>query len=169
MGSLKLFGGDIVDDEILKGQDAIVNPTNPRMVAGAGVSGAIFRKAGIDKLERYTQANFKTEMIVGEVRVVDGFDLGMDIIFIQGPVAYEYDDPLPVLLDTYKHLLNKIESYGYKNVVMPSLGTGTYGYEHEDVAKMVMNLIINFVKDKDINIKYVLYDKETMWIYKSYL
>jgi len=167
MGSLKLMVGDIVDDEILKGQDAIVNPTNPRMVAGAGVSGAIFRKAGVDKLERYTQANFRTEMIVGEVRIVDGFDLGMDIIFVQGPVAYDYDDPITVLIDTYENLLNVIENYGYKNVVMPSLGTGTYGYEHEDVAKRVMRLINNFIKDKDINITYVLYDRETMDVYKK--
>ena len=46
---------DTTSDEILVNHDLIINPTNPQMVAGAGVSGAIFKKAGVDILEKYTQ------------------------------------------------------------------------------------------------------------------
>lgn len=169
MGKINLLVGNIVSDEILKCHNVIVNPTNPRMVAGAGVSGEIFKKAGVDKLERYTQARFKTDMKVGEVRITNGFDLGMDIIFVQGPKAYECNNSITPLLETYQNLLNEIEFQGYKNVVMPSLGTGTYGYNHNETAKEVMSLIKVFISDKQINITYVLFDESTKSIYEQFL
>ena len=58
MGTLKLLCGNIVDDEYLELADAIVLPTNPMMRCGAGVSGAIFRKAGVDALEQYIELKF---------------------------------------------------------------------------------------------------------------
>lgn len=99
MGRIILLTGNIVDDEILKLGDAIVLPTNPMMRCGAGVSGAIFHKAGVDDLESYTQRRFeisyydttrKNEMRTTETRVTPGFALPCDIIFAQGPKAYEY-------------------------------------------------------------------------------
>ena len=38
MGKLNIVCGNIVSDKILKLGDAIVNPTNPMMRPGAGVS-----------------------------------------------------------------------------------------------------------------------------------
>ena len=50
-GELNIVVGDITDNYLLSLADAIVLPTNPMMRCGAGVSGAIFRKAGVDDLE----------------------------------------------------------------------------------------------------------------------
>ena len=58
MGRYRVLVGDITSDSILKEHDLIINPTNPQMVAGAGVSGAIFKKAGVDRLEDYTQKKY---------------------------------------------------------------------------------------------------------------
>ena len=44
MGRYRILTGNIVADEILANHDLIVNPTNPQMVAGAGVSGDILKK-----------------------------------------------------------------------------------------------------------------------------
>ena len=49
MGKLVILHGNIVDDDILKLGDTIVLPTNPMMRCGAGVSGAVFKKAGVDQ------------------------------------------------------------------------------------------------------------------------
>lgn len=157
MGKLKILIGDITSDEILKGHDAIVNATNPAMMHGGGVCGAIFDKAGTKELEAYIKENFKTLMRVGEVRITPGFNLGMDIIFAQGPKYYEYDNPLKVLQTTYLNLLNEINRNNYKNILLPSLGTGIYGFNHEEVGKMVVSTITEFIKDKEINIDLVLY------------
>ena len=45
----------------------------------------------------------------------------------------------------------------YKNVLLPSLGTGIYGYKHSDVGKMVVDTLSEYIKDTDINIDLVLY------------
>ena len=157
MGKLKILIGDITSDEILKGHDAIVNATNPAMMHGGEVCGAIFDKAGTKELEAYIKENFKILMRVGEVRITPGFNLGMDIIFAQGPKYYDYDNPLKVLQTTYLNLLNEINRNNYKNILLPSLGTGIYGFNHEEVGKMVVSTITEFIKDKEINIDLVLY------------
>ena len=176
MGKLRIIIGDITSDEILNNHDLIVNPTNPQMVAGSGVSGAIFKKAGVDILEKYTQEhydinyfsnNYKKENImnVGDVRITPGFNLNMDIMFVQGPKKWEYDNPMELLLFTYKNMLNQIHEKQYKNVLIPSLGTGVYGFEHSEVGNKIKKLIDNYIKDKDINIDLVLYNESNKQYY----
>ena len=176
MGKYNILIGDIVSDEILEGHDLIINPTNPAMLCGSGVCGAIFKKAGVDELENYTQKEFNINrfseydyhkenmMKVGEVRITPGFDLGIDIMFVQGPRKYDYTDPVDILLDTYNKMLSELKNSKYKNILLPSLGTGVYGYTHEEVGEKVAKLLKEFVIDKDINIDLVLLDEE----YKKY-
>lgn len=175
MGKLNIIVGDIVADELLKEHDLIINPTNPRMVCGAGVSQAIFHKAGVDELENYTQQKFNisyfTEdnlMKVGETRITPGFNLGLDIMFVQGPKAYDYEYNMAknLLLETYKNMVNEAVLKGYKNILCPSLGTGSYCFEHKDIGRDIVKLLDNFVKDKEINIDFVLYDERDKDFYK---
>ncbi len=177
MGCFKIIVGDITDDRILENHDLIINPTNPRMVCGAGVSGAIFHKAGVERLENYTQTKYNISyftndnlMKVGEIRITPGFDLGMDIMFAQGPRVYDYDNyskAKDMLLNTYKNIINAAYYKGYKNILLPSMGTGSYGFEHEDTAKDVIQLINDNIKNIDINIDYVLYNEEDLLYYEN--
>lgn len=155
--SLQILVGDITSNNILEGHDAIVNATNPAMMHGGGVCGAIFDKAGSRELTNYIKNNFSTNMVVGEMRITPGFKIGMDIIFAQGPKYYECDFPIEELKKTYLNLLDTIKSNNYKNVLLPSLGTGIYGYKHSDVGKMVVDTLSEYIKDTDINIDLVLY------------
>ena len=41
--------------------------------------------------------------------------------------------------------------------MLPSLGTGIYGFKHGGVGKMVVDTINEYIKDTDINIDLVLY------------
>ena len=157
LGSLQILVGDITSNNILEGHDAIVNATNPAMMHGGGVCGAIFDKAGAKELTNYIKNNFSTNMVVGEMRITPGFKIGMDIIFAQGPKYYECDFPIEELKKTYLNLLDTIKSNNYKNVLLPSLGTGIYGYKHSDVGKMVVDTLSEYIKDTDINIDLVLY------------
>ena len=127
------------------------------MMHGGGVCGAIFDKAGSTLLSNYIKNNFSTNMLVGEMRITPGFKIGMDIIFAQGPKYYECDNPIDELKKTYLNLLDTIKNNNYKNVLLPSLGTGIYGFKHGDVGKMVVDTINEYIKDTDINIDLVLY------------
>ena len=98
-------------------------------------------------------------MKIGEVRITPGFDLNMDIMFVQGPKQWEYDNSLELLTNAYKTMLDEIYKKGYKNVLLPSLGTGEYGFEHSVVGKIITSVINEYIQDKDLNIDLVLYDE----------
>lgn len=160
MGKYNVLVGDIVADSYLKDHDLIVNATNPFMITGSGIAGAIFNKAGVEKLEKYTKEKYDTPMEVGEIRITPGFDLGIDIMFVQGPKKWEHDNPVELLIETYKNMLEEINNKGYKNILVPSLGTGIYGFTHEDMGSLVKKIITDYIKDKDFNIDLVIFDEK---------
>ena len=181
MGNLIVIHGNIVDDAILKLGDAIVLPTNPMMRCGAGVSGAIFKKAGVDQLEHYTEKAFgisyydmtrKNEMKPTEVRVTPGFALPCDIIFAQGPKAYEYEnfeDALNLLLQTYQNIIHTTMARGYKSILLPALGTGSYGFTHVDTAQRVIHLLKTMLQGNELTVYFVVYEKDSINLYLRYL
>ena len=175
MGRYRILTGNIVSDTILSNHDLIINPTNPQMLAGAGVSGEIFKKAGVAILENYTQShydihyfsdNYKIENImkVGDIRITPGFSLGMDIMFVQGTKYWEYDNSTQMLFDIYNKLLKEALNRGYKNILLPSLGTGEYGFEHSKIGEEVTKILEEFTKYNDINVDLVIF-KEMDKIY----
>ena len=179
MGMLKLLCGNIVDDEYLKLADAIVLPTNPMMRCGAGVSGAIFRKAGVDALEQYTELKFgisyynppgMNEMKVGEIRTSPGFALPCEIIFAQGPKAYEYesvDEALQALLSTYLNILKHAVQLNYKTILLPAIGTGSYGFTHSGTARNVIKLLKDFVANEELTVYFVVYEQDALDKYSA--
>ena len=169
MGSLKILCGNIVDDRFLMLGDAIVNPTNPMMRMGSGVSEAIFKKAGIDKLEQYTEQQFKisysdssrkNEMKPTEIRVTPGFRIPCDIIFAQSPNLYNYEEPDKEIAFA--------ENKGYHTLLLPSLGTGHYGFRHEMVAPKVMEILKNYTAHHKLNVVLILFDEKTASLYKTW-
>lgn len=180
---LTIIAGNIVDDELLNKADAIVNPTNPMMKMGMGVSMAIFQKAGVDELEEYTAKTFNisyadisraNEMKETEIRLTPGFKIPCDIIFVQSPNLEHYncaDYPVAYdkLINTYKNLLDFSISNGYKTILLPSLGTGHYGFKHKDVARDVITLLKEYTSDSLINVIFVLLDEETKSIYEKHI
>lgn len=177
MGKLKFICGNIVDDDILKLGDAIVLPTNPMMRCGAGVSGEIFKKAGADALERYIEISFgisydnppgMNEMKVCETRITPGFDLPCEIIFAQGPKVYEYEnynEALQLLLLTYKNILKTAIDNKYQSILLPAMGTGSYGFSHSSTAEYVVNLLNEYLLFCDLTVYFVIYEQNALNIY----
>lgn len=93
----------------------------------------------------------------------------MNIIFVQGPKEYDYDDYMKaksLLLTTYKNLIKEAYSDGYRNILCPSLGTGSYCFKHEDIAKEVVLVIKESIKNIDLNIDLVLYTENDRTYYE---
>ena len=176
-GALNIVVGDITDDYLLNLADAIVLPTNPMMRCGAGVSGAIFQKAGVDDLEEYTEQTFgisyydetrKNEMKSTEVRVTPGFALPCKIIFAQGPNLYDFSDfqvALGLLLKTYENILQKAVECGFKTILIPTLGTGSYGFTHEDTSQELIKTITKFLQQNEIKVYFVVQSDDVKELY----
>lgn len=152
MGKLFLITGDIILNST--GMDAIVNAQNKYMINGSGICGLIYRNAGSELL-KYCKENYNKNMEVSEVRVTPGFNLNMEIIHVYAPIYREWTNPIEKLEEAYINMLAVIKEKGYKNVIIPSLGTGAHGYSHLDVANMVMKKLYEFVLQNDINIYFV--------------
>lgn len=178
MGTLHVVVGNIVDDELLRLVDAVVLPTNPMMRCGAGVSGAIFHKAGVDELESFTERRFgisyfdesrRNEMKPTEVRITPGFAMPCDIIFAQGPKAYDYpnlDTAMEFLLTTYVNIFKIAAEQRWDAILLPALGTGSYGFSHEDAAPHVMRLLTGLTFEHGITAYLVLNDAKVQEHYK---
>ena len=107
-----------------------------------------------------------------EVRVTPGFVLPCDIIFAQGPKAYEYkdfEDALNLLLQTYQNIIHTAIVRGYKSILLPALGTGSYGFTHIDTAKSVIHLLKIALQNNNLMVYFVVYDEESQSIYLQYL
>ena len=167
MGNLVIVSGDIIKNA--EKAEAIVNSTNKYMDYGSGVCGAIYRVAGVELLETYCHSKWLTEMKVNEIRITTGFRLLKEIIHIYCPSYYEEKEPIEKLKESYIKLFNRIKEEQYKRVIIPSLGTGIHGYQHEDVAKMVINLLKDFTNNNAIDIIFDLIDDKTKEIYLKYL
>ncbi len=175
MGEFVIKVGNIVDDELLKNADAIVCPTNPMMKLGSGACGAIFRKAGGQVLEEYTERTFGTSydtpenaMKPTEIRITPGFQIPCDIIFAQGVKVWNcksYDDALRLFIKTYENLLTCITQRGYKRILLPALGTGHYGFTHENTARIVKRLLTEYIKTHDVTLVFVVTDDLTATFY----
>ncbi len=149
MGKLFLLTGDYMLNS--KSKDAIVNAANKYMEHGGGICGVIYSNAG-PELISYCKNNYSSNMVTGEVRITPGFNIGMDIIHVLAPVYYEVKDPINELLKGYNNMLDEILKHNYKNVLVCSLGTGVFGYNHDDVAKPLIELLNDFCKNNDVNI-----------------
>lgn len=149
MGKLFLLTGDYMLNS--KGKDAIVNAANKYMEPGGGICGVIYSNAG-PELISYCKDNYSSNMVNGEVRITPGFNIGMDIIHVLAPVYYEVKDSINELLKGYNNMLDEILKHNYKNVIVCSLGTGVFGYNHDDVAKPLIELLNDFCKNNDVNI-----------------
>ena len=149
MGKLYLLSGDYILNS--KGKDAIVNAANKYMAYGGGICGVVYRNAGSNLLD-YCQKNYKTDMETCEVRITPGFNLNMDIIHVLAPEYYKEKNPISKLLEAYQNMLDNISQKGYKNVLTCSIGTGIFGYKHEEVAKPLILLLNDFCRKNDVNI-----------------
>jgi|GEM_PF-3026270 len=165
MGKLNIIYGNILDN--LDNKDLIVNSANKYMTHGSGVCGAIYKKANKELLEEYCRNNFTDNMKVNEVRITPGFNLGIDILHIYCPKAYENNNSINDLIDSYIYTFISAEEKGYKSIVSVSLGTGVHGYKHSDIANNVVSMLNDLVYRFDINFTLVLPNEEVKKLYAN--
>ena len=64
----------------------------------------------------------------------------------------------------YKHGFS-----AYQAILMPALGTGTYGFGHKETAEPVVNLIQDFVESNELTVYLVLYESGIDTLYRKYM
>lgn len=165
MGTIKTVKGDITIQRV----DAIVNAANERLLQGGGVCGAIFAAAGARKLQKACDAI--GYCATGDAVITEGFELPASyIIHTVGPVWHGGESGEEAkLASCYTRSLEIAETKGLKTVAFPSISTGIFGYPVEKAAKTAVKAVRDYVKDKDMEVIWVLFDEETKKVYDEVL
>lgn len=165
MGTIKTVKGDITTQRV----DAIVNAANERLLQGGGVCGAIFAAAGARKLQKACDAI--GYCATGDAVITEGFELPASyIIHTVGPVWHGGESGEEAkLASCYTRSLEIAETKGLKTVAFPSISTGIFGYPVEKAAKTAVKAVKDYVKDKDMEVLWVLFDEDTKKVYDEVL
>lgn len=164
---IQIVIGDIANQPDMA---AIVNASNTKLRMGSGVSGAIFRAAGIDKL---TQACTPLAPIeVGMAVITPGFNLpNRFIIHCCGPQYEENSDDKEKLVSCYRNTLSHAESHEISSLAIPAISTGVHGFPIDQATRICINTIKEFSPnfDKLKIIRFVVSDETTANIYTRHL
>ena len=141
--------------------DAIVNAANPGLLGGGGVDGAIHAAAG-EELDRACQALGGCP--VGQARPTPGFRLPCKwVLHTVGPVwqgggAGERE----LLKRCYRSCLELAESLNCESVAFPLISSGTYGYPKDQAARVALEAIESYLREREMTVYLVLYGEESL-------
>lgn len=133
MATLRAVRADITTLAI----DAIVNAANPSLVGGGGVDGAIHRAAG-PGLDAECRTLGGCE--VGQAKATHGYDLPAPwVIHTVGPIwRGGTDGEAALLAQCYRSVMAVTEGLGVRDIAIPSISTGVYGYPIEQAARIAV-------------------------------
>ena len=131
MSSLKLLNESCIDQDV----DVIVNAANRYLAPGAGVCGAIFRRAGYVELS--TACNkYELPLLDGAVVITSAYRLtnAKYIIHAVGPNFAYTPDAFDKLFDAYYNSLELLVENNLHSIAFPLISAGLFGGELENPA-----------------------------------
>lgn len=150
--------------------DAIVNAANSQLKEGGGVCGAIFRKAGPEKLQKSCDEIGGCE--TGSAAITPGFNLEAKyVIHAVGPVWHGGDaNEAELLSDAYTKSLKLAKENDCHSIAFPLISSGIYGYPKKQAWKIAIQSCRDFLDDNpdwDIEIIFAVISDESRHLGES--
>lgn len=163
---IEIVQGDITQQRV----DAIVNASNPSLLPGLGVCGAIHRAAGHRlAFECAKLGGCKT----GEAKLTHGFRLPSPyVIHTVGPVWRGGGEGEPELLvGAHWNALEIAREHELKTVAFPCISTGIYSFPVDKASRIAVRTIAEFLSKHSAIQKVVIvcYTEDSMQAYQSAL
>ena len=138
--------------------DAIVNPTNEDLFPGGGTDAAIHAAAGPALYEACREIG---HLDVGEVALTLAFGLPCKyVIYTVGPVWKDGTHGERDLLETcYRNALLLALEKGCKSIALPLISSGLYGFPKDQVLKIAIATISDFLFVHELQVTLVVFDK----------
>ncbi|MCR5161881.1 MAG: macro domain-containing protein [Lachnospiraceae bacterium] len=147
--------------------DAIVNPSNWRLLQGRGTSRGIFLAAGEEALTRACQEAAPCE--VGKAVMTPGFALqARYIIHAVCPRwrgGSEGEEAL--LYSAYTESMKLALANGLESIAFPLLSSGNYDYPKEAAMRTAVSAIRDFLSENEMTVYLVLYDRRAVEVRKE--
>ena len=159
---IRLIKGDITQQNL----DVIVNPANSYLKHGGGVAGAIVRKGGkIIQIES-DKIGF---VPVGSSVITTSGELPCEaIIHTVGPKMGEGNEDFKLSKSIHSCLSIASEN-GYKNISIPAISSGIFGFPKDRCANILLDESIKFLQNNNTSIKIIefcIIDDETLFHFK---
>ena len=157
--------GDITDIEV----DAIVNAANTRLLLGSGVAGAIRRKGGDsiqNECDKIGSIPLGEAVVTGAGKLKAKFVIHAAGMHLGGGVSEE------PLREATKNSLLRADEKGVKTVALPAIGTGVGGFPLNRCAQVMIDIVVEYLKNEKTGIEkvyFVLFDMETYKVFNDYL
>jgi O-acetyl-ADP-ribose deacetylase (regulator of RNase III) len=139
--------------------DALVNAAGTSLKMGSGVAGALRRAAG-DELNEAAVAEGPVDL--GEVAVTDAFDLDAEYV-IHAAAMPHYGDGRATeesIRDAARNTLETADELGVQSLVIPALGCGVAGFELEDGARIICEIIDEYDPETLEDVRLIAYSDE---------
>ncbi len=122
--SIKLINDSCAEQKA----DVVVNAANPGLLAGGGICGAIFRKAGLSELTAACQKH-QTPVPDGGAVITPSFGItnAKAIIHAVGPNFWETPTAFKELFEAYYNSLKLMMDNGYHSISFPLISSSIYG------------------------------------------
>ena len=139
--------------------DAIVNPTNTELLPSGGADLALHRAAGKELLDDCRKIG---SLSVGEAIITPAYRLPSKfVIHTVGPVWQGGLFGERVLLRScYYEALRLAALHGCASIAFPLIASGAHGYPKDRVLKVATEVITEFLREHEMKVYILVYDKE---------
>lgn len=164
MGKIEILEGDITAVTA----DTIVNAANNHLWMGAGVAGAIKRSGG---KEIEDESIKKGPITVGEAVVTTAGKLKAKYVIHAAVMGQDLVTDAAKISQATRNSLRRADESGLKSIAFPALGTGVGGFSPEECARIMINVVRDYLKGKTCleRIIFVLYGPSTYRVFKEEL
>nr|GMC61824.1 Macro domain-containing protein [Ipomoea batatas] len=142
---VKILRGNIAQWSFDGSSDAIVDPTNERMLGGGGEDGAIHRAAGPQLREacyKVPEARPGIRCPTGEARILPGFKLAAShVILTVGPIYASHPDPKSALQSSYRNCFRLAKENNIQYIAFPAISCAYYGYPFAEASKIAVSTV----------------------------
>lgn len=138
--------------------DAIVNPSNEKLLPTGGTDLTIHNAAGPKLLE---QCRLLDGCPTGEAKITNAFKLPCRyVIHTAGPVWQNgNENEHNQLSSCYRNCLTVAKENNCTSVAFPLISSGLHGFPKDQVLKIAINTISSFLFDNEMTVYLVVFDK----------
>lgn len=165
---IEVLLGDIFEQQV----DAIVNPAHPSLLAGSGLCGEIFKRAGKIQLENHCRLELqkinRNTLELGKAIITPAFNLSFKRI-IHTSVPKFYQHGIDTLSDCYLNSILLAQKDNLQAVAFPALGIGINQIPVEISAQKLTEAINILPTVLDMRIVLVVRDEATKLAFSAAL
>jgi O-acetyl-ADP-ribose deacetylase (regulator of RNase III) len=173
MSSLELINESCADQSV----DVVVNAANSRLLAGGGICGVIFRKAGLQELTHECN-KIKTPLKDGDAVITSacGMSNVKAIIHAVGPNFAVTPTAFKELFDAYYNSLLVLKENGYHSIAFPLISSGIFGgnlknpaAESANQCRKAYDKFVSDYPDYEVDVKLCAFKQEEVIAAEEYI